>query len=234
VATRVLRLVLVKQMNGFSYEELAFHVADSVTYRSFSGYGALEPTPSRSTIAENIKKVRPTTLEKINRRLVRYAVVLGIEKGRRVRVDATVTETNIHTPSDSAQLFDGVRVLTRLLGEAQVLCGFEQWSDHTKRAKRRMLEIHNTGAASKPRSAYTDLLKLTERAIAYTIAPLDALRDVRGRRRRKALALASEIAAVLPWIQAVIDQRSGACCRRRASPPRRRSCRSSSRTRTSL
>lgn len=203
---QVLRLVLVKQMNGFSYEELAFHVADSVTYRRFCGFGALEPTPSRSTIAENIKKVRPKTLEKMNRRLVRYAIALGVESGRRVRIDATVTETTIHAPSDSAQLFDGVRVLTRLLGKAQALCGFDPWSDHTKRAKRRMLEIHNTGAASKRRNAYTDLLEVTEQAMAYTIAALDALRAVRGRRRRKALTLASEIDAVLPWIQAVIDQ----------------------------
>jgi len=203
---QVLRLLLVKQMNGFSYEELAFHLADSVTYRSFCGFGALEPTPRRSAMAENIKKVRPETLEKIHRRLVRYAVQLGVEKGRRVRIDATVTETNVHAPSDSTLLCDGVRVLTRRLGEAQALCGFERWSDHTKRAKRRMLEIQNTGDADQRRNAYRDLLQVTHTAMAYTSAALNRLRAVGGRRRAQAIALADEIDAVLPWIWAVIDQ----------------------------
>src|SRR3990170_5074898 len=58
---QVLRVAVVRQINRFSYEELAFHLADSVSYRSFCGFGALEPTPSRSTLAENIKKIRPRT-----------------------------------------------------------------------------------------------------------------------------------------------------------------------------
>ena len=65
---QVLRVLLLKQMNGFSYRELEFHLADSVSYRTFCRFGALEPTPTRATLAENLKKVRASTLEAITGR----------------------------------------------------------------------------------------------------------------------------------------------------------------------
>ena len=92
---QVLRALIIKQMNGFSYEELSFHLADSVSYRTLCGYGAFEPIPSRSTLADNIKKVRQETLSEINRLLVTYAREKGIESGRKVRIDSTVVETNL-------------------------------------------------------------------------------------------------------------------------------------------
>lgn len=202
----VLRVLIVKQMTGFSYDELGFHLADSVTYRAFCGFGALDPTPSRSTLAENIKKIRPKTLEKIHRRLVRYAVREGIEKGRKVRIDATVTATTMHAPTDSKLLFDGVRTLTRLLGEAQDLCDFDQWSDHTRRAKRRMLAVQNTGKADQRLDAYVDLLKVSHLCVGYTTPALTALHAVRGRRRADALALASTMDEALTWVWCVLDQ----------------------------
>jgi IS5 family transposase len=203
---QVLRILIVKQMTEFSYEELSFHLADSLTYRSFCRFGALEGTPGRSTLAENVKKVRVRTLEKIQRRLVRYAVNLGIEKGRKARIDATVSETNIHAPTDSSLLFDAVRVLTRVLGDAQRMCGFVQWSDHTKRAKRRMLEIVNTGNAEQRLAAYVDLLKVAHACVSYTNRALTSLRAVRGQWRADAMALVTQMDDILIWTWAVIDQ----------------------------
>ena len=65
----------------------------------------------------------------------------GVEDGLRVRIDAMVTETDVHEPRDSHQLWDGVRVLTRLIEEAEERFGFTAYSDHTLRAKRRAREI---------------------------------------------------------------------------------------------
>ena len=205
---QVLRVLIVKQITGFSYEELAFHLADSVTYRSFCGIGSFEPVPGRSTLAENIKKIRPKTLEKINRRLVRYAVDEGLETGRKVRIDATVTASNIHAPTDSSLLFDGVRVISRLLGDAQELCGFTAWSNHTKRAKRRMLEIVNTNDASRREDAYTDLLNVLDTCTGYAKVALPVLRAVRGSRRRRkmALTIAAKLEEFLTWTACVADQ----------------------------
>lgn len=203
---QVLRMLIVKQMTSFSYEELGFHLADSVTYRAFCGFGPLDATPSRSTLAENIKKIRPRTLEKIHRRLIRYAVGLGVESGRRTRIDATVTESTIHAPTDSSLLCDGVRVLTRALVDAQRLCGFRKWSNHRKRAKRRMLAIVNTGNAEQRLHAYVDLLKVTHSCVDYTQEAMIALRAVRGRQRDAALLLVSRMEDMLIRVWPVIIQ----------------------------
>jgi len=203
---QVLRVLMVKQMNGFSYEELAFHLADSVSYRSFCRFGAFEHVPSRATLAENLKKVQAATLETILRLLVRHAIELKVESGRKIRIDATVTETNIHAPTDSTLLVDSVRVLTRLLGRAKELCGFTLWSDHVKRAKRRGLAIQHTRGAEKRARAYRDLLKVTSKCVRYAQHAIQALGTVTGEAEREASALRTEIEEYRVWIVAVIDQ----------------------------
>jgi IS5 family transposase len=200
---QVLRILLIKQMNGFSYEELAFHLADSVSYRSFCRFGALEKTPARSTLAENLKKVTQKALEKIQRRIVRYALELGVEKARKVRIDATVTESNIHDPTDSSLLFDGVRVLVRLLGRAAERFEVGPFSDHTRRAKRRRLAIQYTGSAKKRREAYRDLLKLTKKTVGYAERAAERLEALAG---GPALRLAGELRASVELVRRVIDQ----------------------------
>ncbi len=120
---QVLRVLIVKQMKGFSYEELHFHRMDSATYRTFCRFGVMEEVPGRSTLAENVKKVRAETLEQLNRELLGQAKSAGVEKGRKVRIDATVVETNLHPPTDSSLLYDGVALIARLLGEAKERAG---------------------------------------------------------------------------------------------------------------
>jgi transposase, IS5 family len=198
---QVLRILLVKQMNQFSYEELEFHLADSVTYRSFCRLPAFAPTPKRTTLAENLKKLRTRTLEKVNRRLVRHAVKLGVETGNKSRTDATVSETNIHKPTDSSLLYDGVRVLSRLLGQARDEFGYQRWSDHTKRAKRSGLAVLNARGTEEREPAYRDLLKVTRRCARYVDPAVTYLRQVRGVNRAVARRLAQELeqTALLVW-----------------------------------
>ena len=162
-AEQVLRALLVKQLNQFSYRELAFHLADSRSYRTFCQLGIIEPTPSKSTLAANIKAVKFETLEQINRELVSVAEDAGIEKGRKVRVDCTVVESNIHPPTDSELLYDCVRVLTRLMCGARELLGtVVVFGNRTRRAKRRRLGVLNAKDKQQRRRVYRDLLKVTE------------------------------------------------------------------------
>jgi transposase, IS5 family len=73
-AEQVLRALVIKQMNDFSYEALAFHLADSSSYRWFCRLGIGDKPPKKSTLQCNIKRVQPETWEAINRLLVGYAV----------------------------------------------------------------------------------------------------------------------------------------------------------------
>lgn len=159
---QALRLLVLKQMNGFSYQEMAFHLADSRCYRAFCGLGIDEKSPGKSTLQENIKRIEPQTLELVNRLLVEEARVLKVERGRAVRVDCTVVASNIHHPTDSSLLYDSVRVLARLMSRASVAPGFV---NHTRRAKRRALEILNAKTAKQRLQPYRDLLKITRATV---------------------------------------------------------------------
>ena len=163
-AEQVLRAILVKQMNGFSYEELAFHLADSSTYRAFCRFGIDERPPSKSALQKNIKRVSAETWEAINRRVVVYADAIGVERGRKVRTDCTVVESNIHAPTDSLLLWDCVRVLARLLNEAEQAYGL-RFIDHSRRAKRRSVGILNARSNEQRLPLYRDLLHVTERTV---------------------------------------------------------------------
>lgn len=61
---QVLRALVIKQVNGFSYEELTFHLAGSQSYRAFCLIGFAAQPPSKSTLQRNLKRVRTEMLER--------------------------------------------------------------------------------------------------------------------------------------------------------------------------
>ena len=166
-ADQVLRVAIIKQLNSFTYEELSFRLPDSRTYRTFCGFGCLEVTPARSTLQRNIKAIREETWEALNRIVLGHAEQEGVEDGRRVRVDATVTASNIHAPSDSSLLWDAVRVLTRLLARAHADFGVARSPSRARRAKRRALGVLNARNGRARGRAYRDLLKVTRETVGY-------------------------------------------------------------------
>ena len=176
-AEQVVRAAIIKQMEGYSYEELAFHLLDSVCYRRFCRIGIADKGFQKSALCNNIKAITPETWEAINRVLVAYGQDKGIEKGKQVRIDCTVVASNIHEPKDSRLLWDCVRVLTRMLG--QIKERFDaldiSFSDHTRRAKRRMLEIMNANSKKVRDKKYEDLLKVTHITVDYALTAVSLM-----------------------------------------------------------
>lgn len=173
---QVFRVIIIKQMNDYSYEELAFHLADSRCYRAFCRIGYVEESPSGTSLQRDIKKVRPETLEEINGMLALRAKEMEIEDGEKIRTDCTVIESNIHHPTDSSLLEDCVRVLARLVMRAKGAYGLDtQFSNHSRRAKKRALEILNAKRKEKRRKPYKVLLDVTERTVGYAVQAASAL-----------------------------------------------------------
>lgn len=164
---QVLRAAVLKQMHSWSYEDLAFHLADSPTFRTFCRVGMMESAPKRSALAENIKRVKPETFEQANALIVGCAKKAGIENGKKVRIDSTIIDSNIHHPLDSNLLYDVVRVLARLLKRAQELSVRVKFSNHTKRAKRRMLDVINARSMPHRVPIYRELLEITRWTMDY-------------------------------------------------------------------
>jgi IS5 family transposase len=130
----------------------------------------------KSVLNKNVKALSPQTWEAINGQLVDYAAEEKIEKGREVRIDCTVVESNIHQPTDSSLLWDSVRVLTRLLHRAKEDFALRvSFQDHTRRAKRRLLGIMNSRRKKDRKSKYADLIKVTNKSIGYAQSAIEAI-----------------------------------------------------------
>jgi IS5 family transposase len=164
---QVLRAGMLKQMHCWSYEDLAFHLSDSPTFRGFCRIGMMQSAPKRSALAENIKRVKPETFERVNQLVLGRAKKEGVEDGKKVRVDSTVIDANIHHPLDSRLLYDVVRVLTRILEKAQCWSTQILFSDHTKRAKRCMLDVVNARSMAHRVPVYRELVKITQWTLEY-------------------------------------------------------------------
>jgi len=111
-AETVLRLLLLKHVRNWSFDTLEREVTLNLAYRDFARIG-LSRVPDAKTLARIAQALGGEVIEKLHQRLVALAQTHGIVKGRKMRVDTTVVETNIHYPTDSSLLGDGARVLTR-------------------------------------------------------------------------------------------------------------------------
>ena len=207
-AEQVLRALIVKQMNDFSYEELAFHLSDSRAYAAFCRLNALGRIPRRSSLQANIKRVRPETMERINRAVVQVAVEAKVETGTKTRTDCTVVETNIHEPTDSTLLWDCVRVLCRLMNAGAEEFGLK-FQDHSRRGKRRTIGILNAKDQQQRRRLYADLIKTTRKTMtqAQRIAKdLDGVNCSDMMQALRATSTAAEIRRYLGLAERVVAQ----------------------------
>jgi len=120
----VLRCLLLKRILDVSYEKLAFHLSDSITYRSFARIEGSHQ-PSRSGLQSVVRKIRPETLQQIHQLLFAQWHKQGLVDSDQIRIDSTVVEANIAPPSDSGLLNDSIRVLSRQLAICHRETGFK-------------------------------------------------------------------------------------------------------------
>lgn len=178
-ADQVLRAAIVMRLFDFTYQQLAFHISDSRCLRRFCKIGFADKGFKKSALNSNIKSISEYTWEKIFRDLLDYAKDQKIEKGRKARIDCTVVESNIHKPLDSVQLYDCVRVLTRLMHKTRDDLGVHIiFTDHRRRAKKRMVAIQYAKSDKDREPLYKDLLKITKKTISYAIKAEKALNQV--------------------------------------------------------
>ena len=116
----LLRMLLLKHLFGWSYQETEDRVDESLVLRWFSRL-FWEPTPDDTTLIRWANTLRPETLHALNDRVVALARQARVTSGRKLRLDATCVQTEIHHPTDSGLLVDGVRVLSRFVKHAKGL-----------------------------------------------------------------------------------------------------------------
>ncbi|NRB01415.1 MAG: ISNCY family transposase [Rhodobacteraceae bacterium] len=176
-AEQVLRAKIVKQREGFSYEDLAFQVTANEAYRTFCRLGAWESW-SRSTLHRNLSRVGAPCLEQINRLVLGVAERDGFEDGSRVATDATALTTNIHAPTDSALLMDVIRVCIRL----QVLAAENfvdvAFDDVGADAARLHWRISSARRKAQRLPYYEELLAITKKVLERNTKLVEQLESV--------------------------------------------------------
>lgn len=180
-AEQVLRSAVLKQYRQLTYEELAFHLEDSDAFRTFSRL-EMGQYPSKSILQENIKAIKEETWEAILCEITGYAVREKMETGRVVRSDSTAIETNIHHPTDSSLLSDGIRIITRWLTEGKELIPqpVYMFSDHRRVVKKRVMAILNTRKDTVRQHAYKDLLHYARLVRGYAMTAIGELASYTG------------------------------------------------------
>ncbi len=213
---QTIRIGLLKQIHQLDYRDLAFHLSDSATFRTFARIPFRPKPHSHKTLQSNVKALSADTWESINKALLETARSKGIEKGRKVRTDCTAVETNIHPPSDCSLLWDCVRVVSRIIVAARIILPDVDWSffhDHRRRAKRRAYEIQfpkrQKDKEGQRRRAYLDLLEAAGMVFGYghrarvllESAPHGSIMDV-----IKVQSLSSELNEFLDQMYQVLEQ----------------------------
>jgi transposase, IS5 family len=143
----ILRMLIVRRLYGWSYAETEHFVGDSLVLRQFCRLG-LERAPDDTTLLRWAALLRPATLDEPLDHVVALARELKVTRGRKLRVDSTVVETDIHHPTDSSLLADGVRMLGRLVRRAKPAVGAalvgvrDAFRTRTRSARRQLQRIH--------------------------------------------------------------------------------------------
>jgi transposase, IS5 family len=180
-AETVLRCALLKQQRQLSYEELAFHLEDSASFRAFARL-PLAWSPKKSVLHRTISAIRSETWEAVSRALLASAKQDKLESGAMVRIDSTVSAALMHQPSDSTLLWDAVRVMTRLLRRTAAFPGAPvvRWRDRRRLAKQRVRAIEYSRGQDKKRQLYRELIAATEATRAELHAAAEGLAEIAG------------------------------------------------------
>ena len=172
-ATVVLRMLVLKHLFDWSFDECEREVRANLVYRAFCRIEG-ERVPDAKTLVRLAHVLDGPTLKQLLERLVAMAGARRVVRGRRLRVDTTVVETNIHYPTDSTLLADGVRVLTRTLTRLRTVAtrGVVRLRDRTRSVARRVFAItqlsrHAKRKPVKPqmRTLYRELMSRTRAVV---------------------------------------------------------------------
>jgi IS5 family transposase len=160
-----LRMIVIKVMEGLSLRDVIIRVSDSDFLRNFArifsgkmmGFAELDMA---------IKAITPETWQKINDLLLRYAKKNKKISGKKLRVDSTVCETNIHYPTDASLLWDSFRIASRLMrqivSEAPILSVGNRFHDKVAKRLYTFVSTH-AGKKRSNRAMRKNMRKLIEK-----------------------------------------------------------------------
>ena len=211
----VLRMLILKHLFDWSYDDLEREVRANLVYRMFTRIDAGD-VPDAKTILKIARALGPDIIAQLHRQVIEVAKRAGVTHGRRFRIDTTVVETNVHYPTDSTLLRDGVRVLTRTLQRASTALGDRagRIRNRLRSVTRRVLIIGYEARSPKTRDAmvksYRALMATTRAVLRDTATMVRRLRQrvptAKPQIQPKLERAQDQLRALRPLVQRVVDQ----------------------------
>lgn len=214
----ILRMLVAKHLYNWSYEQTEAFVANSIVLRQFCRVYA-NPVPDDTVLIRWANLIRPETLHQLLGHVTALARQMKVTRGRKLRTDGTVVESNIHHPTDSSLLVDGVRVLGRVLRRARKVLqdgvkgkihvaesAFRNRLRSARRAAGQIRQATRGGAkeaSERCRRAYEKLVQVAQATVKQTQTVVEALEQAM---TPGAQALAAEMKAFVPLVEQVIHQ----------------------------
>jgi transposase, IS5 family len=210
----LLRMLILKHLYQWSYKECEGRVADSLVLRWFCRV-AFHEVPDASTLWRWEQTLRPETVHALNDRVVELAKQAKVAKGRKLRLDATCVQTNIHHPTDSGLLVDSVRVLSRFVQRAKALVKDQvsnvesicrsrlRTARHTAQQLHRQLRRKGEEKEAEQKKLYEKLVETSEQMVLQAKRVVSLLRKNTQKRAQGLMLQAEEM---LPLVERVIKQ----------------------------
>jgi IS5 family transposase len=211
----VMRMLILKHLFDWSYDDLEREVRANLVYRMFTRIDAGD-VPDAKTILKIARVLGPDVIEQLHRQVVEVAKRAGVTHGRRFRIDTTVVETNVHYPTDSTLMRDGIRVLTRTMQRASTALGDRagQIRNRMRSVTRRVLIIGYEARSPKTRDAmvksYRTLMATTRAVLRDTATMIRRLgqrvRNARPQGQPMLQRAHDWLRDLRPLVQRVVDQ----------------------------
>lgn len=209
----VLRLLILKHVRNWSFDTLEREVRANLVYRAFTRIGD-EKVPDAKTLARLGQAIGPEVIRELHERLTELAREHGVVRGRKMRVDTTVVETNIHYPTDGGLLGDGARVLTRTMKKIENQAGGlrKKIRDRMRSVTKRVIAISLAGrragaeAEEQRRKEYARLLTLTRKILNQAQGVLGEVQELPRRRRSALQSLTETLETMTGRVRQVVKQ----------------------------
>jgi len=212
-AEMVLRLLLLKHVRNWSFDTLEREVRMNLAYRDFARIG-MGKVPDAKTLARIAQALGGEVIAELHGRLVEIAQEEGVIQGRKLRVDTTVVETNIHYPTDSSLLGDGARVLTRTMKRIETKAGTlkRKVRNRTRSLNQRVIAIATASrhkgpeGEAKHKQQYKELLRFSRQVLNDTKCVLGEVEQMSTKKRKGLRGLCEHLSEMAGRVRQVVKQ----------------------------
>ena len=209
----VLRLLLLKHVRNWSFDVLEREVRMNLCYRDFTRIG-MGKVPDAKTLARIAQALGGEVIAELHRRLVEIAQEEGVIQGRKLRVDTTVVETNIHYPTDSSLLGDGARVLTRTMKKIEKQAGElkRKVRNRTRSVSKRVIAIATASRHKGPegevkrKKQYGELLRYSRQILNDTQRVLAEVEEMSAKKKKGLRGLCDHLTEIAGRVRRVVKQ----------------------------